>query len=822
MKNDPLNPTLGRLLHLCRMDRAWLRGQGVWLWEESGRRFLDFYSQYGAVALGHNAAAVVQAAQEALAQQVPAMVQPYLAADARALADELLRLAPGNLSRCVFTTSGAQTVETALKMVRSATGRALVIAAHGSFHGQTLGALALTGQRQYAHGFGPLPEGIEHVPFGDAAALEACLVRERGRVAAFFVEPIQGEAGVVLPPPGYLRQVRELCTRHGVALVLDEIQTGLGRTGRLFACDHEGIAPDVLLLAKALGGGLFPLGACLASASFCDESFELRHSSTFANNNVACRVGRAVLDCLTRERLCEAAAHRGAQLLERTRRLARRYPGLIADVRGCGLLCALELRPFDAEHSYFLSFLQHQGLYAYALAGALAELTGVLVLPTLGETPVLRLAPPLVIGSEEIDGAMDALEDVFARLDHNPADTLLRALGVFEEGRSFAHTATASAAAARLAFPPPQAASQRGRFAFLVHYTRPEDVPLTNPCLDHLSPDELRRFCDFLGEIPPGVVLETPVITSTIGASAAGYLITVPLLPEQMARRGLRHMCEEIRRAVELARALGAEVVGLGACTSTYSRKGRCAVGHGPAITTGSALTAGMTCAALEQWARQQGLDITRAAVGVVGAGGSVGKLCARLVARLRPRRLVLAGNPSKGTAPLERLRAELASEIGTVELTTDLGRLSTCDMIISASGASEPVLDCVELASGTLVLDVARPPDTAERLRSRPDLTVLEGGLVALPDPALRFGVGNLLGLPDGIQLGCFAETMLLALEGVARDFGIGNDVPLAEVDLVMSLAERHGFRLATQMIVRQSAVPTRRVSEGFRSTPR
>jgi acetylornithine/succinyldiaminopimelate/putrescine aminotransferase/predicted amino acid dehydrogenase len=795
---DPLNPTLRRLLHLCRMDRTWVRGEGVWLWDEQGRRFLDFSSQYGAVALGHNAPVVVQAVREALSQGMPALVQPYLATEAIALATELQRLAPGRLSRCVFTTSGAQAVEAAIKMVRSATGRPLILATHGSFHGTSLGALALTGQRQYADGFGPLPDGVEHLPFGDAEALAQCLTRRGDRVAAFFVEPIQGERGVILPPPGYLRRVREECTQHGVALVLDEIQTGLGRTGRLFACEAEGVAPDVLLLAKALGGGLFPLGACLAAHRFCDERFELRHSATFANNNIACRVGRVVLDSLTRGGLCEAAARRGEQLQDRLRRLARRYPRLIADVRGRGLLCALELRPFDADHGYFLAFLHQQGLYAYAVAGAIAELASVLLTPTLGEAPVLRLAPPLIIGSDEIDVALAGLEEVFRRLDRNPDDTLLRALGVFDASRDFGRMQ------GRLVFPPPaKAAPQPSRFAFLVHYTRPEDVPLTNPRLRHLSPHELRRFCAFLGEIPPGVLLRTPPVRSPTGASADGYLISVPLLPEQMAVRGRRRTADVIRRAVDLAASLGAQVVGLGAFTSPYSRRGRAVLGRGPSITTGTTLTAGMTMAAVSEWARRRDLDLAQSVVGVVGAGGSVGRLCSRLLARARPRQLLLIGNPKRGARALASLCTELEAESGLKAVAAGFDSLAGCDLIISASGAVEPVLDNADLAPGTLVFDVARPPDTSARLQARTDLTVIEAGLVALPDPALRFGVGNLLGLPAGIQLACFAETMLLGLERLTRDFGVGHEVALTDVDLVMSLALRHGFRYS---IVRDS----------------
>ena len=495
--DDPLNPTLHHLLTLCRMDRTWARGEGVFLWDAAGRRFLDFYSQYGAVALGHNAPCVTQTAQQALAEGLPAMVQPYRASAAVALARELERLAPGELTRCVFTTSGAQTVETALKLVRAKSGRKVIVAAEGAFHGKTLGALALSGARQWADGFGPLPLGFEHVPYGDATALAKRLKENGPNIAALVLEPIQGEGGVILPPAGYLRQARELCTRHGVALVLDEIQTGLGRTGRLFACEHEDVAPDVLLVAKALGGGLFPLGACLASAAWWDDGFALRHSSTFANNNVACAVGLAALGALTSPGFCEAVAEQGAHLLARLERMAERYPRIVADARGRGLLCALELRAPDADDGYFLSFLHQQGLYAYAVAGVIGELASLLVLPTLGRAPVLRLAPPLTITREQLDWGLDGLESVLELLEDNAPDTIVRGLGALE-------TKPAPATASQNGEPCPpgnqslgmnfesvrplwvasrEAKPDGGRFAFIVHYTRPEDVPLTDPAL---------------------------------------------------------------------------------------------------------------------------------------------------------------------------------------------------------------------------------------------------------------------------------------------------------------------------------------------------
>jgi predicted amino acid dehydrogenase len=287
-------------------------------------------------------------------------------------------------------------------------------------------------------------------------------------------------------------------------------------------------------------------------------------------------------------------------------------------------------------------------------------------------------------------------------------------------------------------------------------------------------------------------------VRSATGNVANGFLITLPLLPAEMARRGVKEVSKLVAQAVDLAGHCGATVVGLGGHTTAFSRRGLAVVGRGPAITTGNALTAGMAFAALRQAARLRHLHLEEACVAVVGARGSVGQLCARLLARARPRRLLLVGNPATGRRPLEALADELAWCSSKIEVTTNIENVCRCEIVVTATGSGVPVLDEAPLRPGTLVCDVARPPDTSERLRARPDLFVFDGGLVALPDPRMRFGAGNLQGLPDGIQLACLTETILLALEGDGQDHGIGDRVELAEVDAVMALARRHGFRPA------------------------
>ena len=368
------------------------RGAGVWLFDEFGRRYLDMMSAYSAVSFGHGHPALVRVLTEQAGR---------LAVTSRAFHTD--RLGPflravceaTGMDRALPMNTGAEAVETAIKAARKWAykvkrvpgGRAEIIVAAGNFAGRTTTIVGFSSEPQYRDGFGPFAPGFVSVPFGDAAALEAAITPD---TAAFLVEPIQGEAGIIVPPPGYLARVREICTRRGILLICDEVQTGLGRTGALLACDHEGIRPDGLVLGKALGGGLLPVSAFLATEEVMAQFTPGDHGSTFGGNPLAAAVGEAALGLLVRERLPERARVRGDELLARLRGID--HPA-IREVRGKGLLIGVEIDP------------------AYASARQVCEgllAAGVLSKDTHGT--VVRFAPPLVVGSEHIDLAVAALE----------------------------------------------------------------------------------------------------------------------------------------------------------------------------------------------------------------------------------------------------------------------------------------------------------------------------------------------------------------------------------------------------------------------------
>jgi acetylornithine/N-succinyldiaminopimelate aminotransferase len=362
---------------------AFVKGEGAVLTAEDGRQYVDFLGGIAVNALGHAHPAVVEAVTEQI-KSLGHVSNFYVAEPAVALAELLLALA-GRSGRVIFGNSGAEANEAAFKISRL-TGRTHVVSTHGAFHGRTMGALALTGQPSKADPFRPLPGDVEHIDFGDLAALDAAVSE---RTAMVILEPIQGENGVVVPPAGYLAGAREICTRHGALLVLDEVQTGIGRTGHWFHHQSEGVEPDLITLAKGLGGGL-PIGACVAFGPAAELLTPGSHGTTFGGNPVACAAGLAVVRTIAGEGLLDHVKRVGEQLRRGIEGL--RHP-LVDGVRGAGLLLGVVLNQSEAPR----------------LAAALKE-AGFLV--NAAQPDVIRLAPPLIISAEQADALISALDGI--------------------------------------------------------------------------------------------------------------------------------------------------------------------------------------------------------------------------------------------------------------------------------------------------------------------------------------------------------------------------------------------------------------------------
>lgn len=430
---EHVNPQWVRLLNVLQMNVRYTRCEGTELFTDDGRRILDFLSGYCVHNLGHNHPAVIEAIKDELDRCGPAMLQSHVPELAGELADKLCRRAGGRVTKAFFCSSGSEGVEAAIKFSRAHTRRSGLLYADGAFHGLTCGALSLMGDPFWREHFGPLLPDTEAVPFGELDALDRKLASKR--FAAFIVEPLQGEGGVRIPPPGYLEDVQALCRRHGTLFVVDEVQTGLYRTGRFLASHHFQLKPDMIVLAKALSGGLVPSGALLMSEDVYESVYgsigrAIVHTSTFSENGLAMRAGLATLEALELEHLGERALETGGYLRTRLHEALSGYE-MVKDVRGLGLLNGIEFQPPQrlALRVSFEAFRKiHPGMFGQVVVMQLFR-QGILTQMCGNNFLVLKVAPPLVIKEREADEFVHAVKEVVEMM-HLSATFWSEALGL--------------------------------------------------------------------------------------------------------------------------------------------------------------------------------------------------------------------------------------------------------------------------------------------------------------------------------------------------------------------------------------------------------
>jgi len=410
-----LNAQLVRVLQTIGFDRRYVRARGAYLYDEQGDAFLDLLTGFGVFAVGRNHPRIVSALRAVLEGELPSMVQMDVEVLAGILAERLVATAP-HLEKVVFVNSGTETVETAIKFARYATRRSAILYCEHAFHGVTQGALSLNGEEIFREGFGPLLPDTHRIPWNDLDALERALAARP--VAAFVVEPIQGH-GVNVPSDDYLREAARLCRAHGALFVADEVQTGLGRTGRMWAVEHWGVEPDMILCAKALSGGFVPVGAVLMRRRAFESVYSNMvrapiHGSTFSKNSLAMAAGIATLDVMEEEGLVENAAKVGEGILSDLRAIGERHD-CVKEVRGKGMMQAIEFAPPDRlTHRAAWKILDaaQKGLFAQLVVVPLFQKHRILSQTSGHDQPVIKFLPPLVIGDAERQAIARAVDDV--------------------------------------------------------------------------------------------------------------------------------------------------------------------------------------------------------------------------------------------------------------------------------------------------------------------------------------------------------------------------------------------------------------------------
>ncbi|RMI37240.1 aminotransferase class III-fold pyridoxal phosphate-dependent enzyme [Streptomyces triticirhizae] len=846
-----VNPHIARTLDGLGIDVSFTRGEGTRLYDAEGNRYLDFAGAYGALPFGHNPPRIWEAIVQVGETLEPSLTQPSVLGAAALLAERLAGVAPAGLDQVWMCNSGAEAVEASIKLARAATGRPLIVATRNAFHGKTLGALSATGRPRYQTPFGAPVGGFTHVPFNDSEALAAVFAEHGDDIAGFIVETVQGEGGIHPATHGFLRMARELCTQHGARLIIDEVQTGLGRTGRLFGHEHSGVVPDIMPLAKALGGGVVPAGAVLFGESSLSEDFGLRHTSTFGGNAFCARVSIRALELLTEndQALVRQVAERASYLREGLEAVAAAHPRLVTGVRGQGLLLGVELTTDPdvfPRQGLFRSLADQEGLAGF-LCGYLLRNEGIRLAPTYFSNSVLRIEPPLTVSEEECAALLEALErglDVIEAGDSGRFFRHLLPAGEREAAERAAERAAAEAperepaAPAEPADEPLRPRPDEPRWAFVAHPTDLASYAAYDARLG-LPGEQVRVLFDRMNQCrnvdtPAAMFVGAVRVHTDTGETSYGEIFALPYGAARLLDMPAGQATEIVQQAVDQAVERGAQLVGLGAYTSVVTGNAEALDDHGVPITTGNAYTVAAGVDGLERAAALQGRALAGAGVVVLGAAGAIGRASSLLLAE-RVGRLVLVGNPANrlrsevrlaevaaavvghlaergrredsgelALAVLERTERGLGPERVVAEL-ADAGLLTTsleaerelpgAHLVLAATSTPDQIIKPDLLHERAVICDVSQPPNVGPEVRERrPDVLVVAGGLVRMPggrDLGVDFGV------PRGVTYACTAETMIAAHRLADPVVSHGERLSGELVRTLREDAARLGFRL-------------------------
>lgn len=391
-----VNPAQAKLFRFMGLGSIEASAEGWTITDSEGRQFIDCLGGYGMFAIGHRNPKVVEAVEKEL-HGMPMCGKVLFNRPMADLSELLAEITPGDLQYSFFVNSGTEAVEGCLKVARLATKRPKFVAAENAFHGKTMGSLTATGRDLYRDPFQPLLNGFSHVPFGDAEALRQVVDEE---TAAVILEPIQGEGGIIVPPAGYLKEAKAICDAKGALLIADEVQTGIGRTGEWFGCNHDGVTPDLMACAKALGGGVMPIGAIIGSPKAWQGLIEapFLHTSTFGGNQLACAAGVAAIRYIKEENVLARGKAAGEHLIEGLKKIAAEFPTVIKEVRGKGMMVGIELTKEGAGGMLMALMIDKNVIVAY----------------TLNNPKVIRMEPPLIMPVEVIDHVLEVFHDAVA------------------------------------------------------------------------------------------------------------------------------------------------------------------------------------------------------------------------------------------------------------------------------------------------------------------------------------------------------------------------------------------------------------------------
>ena len=784
-------PGLVPLLQSIGLDAIYERAEGDYLWQRRDDRLvpvLDLVGGYGANLFGHHHPELVAVAHRHFEEKRPFHAQASCRPGAARLAESLCRQLGDYV--VTFTNSGAETIEAALKHALLERPRPIFWAVKGAFHGKTLGAIQFTWS--YRAPYGGQGPRVRFLDPSDPAGWHA-VESEIERVSAVFLEPIAGEGGVRRLPDEFVQWISALCHRAGVPIVVDEIQSGMGRTGTFLASQQMGLEPDYLCLSKSLGGGLAKIGALLVKRQRFVEDFSIKHTSTFAEDDFSCDIACKALELLERDQLPTRCAALGRFLADQLEELRSIYPDEIREVRSHGLMIGLELQDHSDSRFYTLRVLSRQGYLGYFAAAYLLNVHDIRVVPTLSDPCTLRIEPSAYITEHDLTRfvrAAGALCEALRAGDvvHLTGHQIRRVPEVVIDYNSVPR-------------PDKQEAPRTvRRVAFLGHLLLDEHATFLEPSLSVLEPDELEEYLDNTARIIAPTIFDRLHVRSRTGdevhLSFVGFNLTSRQIAHAMASRDYKWIHKKIEAAVELAKAAKCQVVGFGGYTSVVTGNCRRIKTTGVALTSGNSLTVGMGVSALKEAARELGIELSETRLAVLGASGNIASTYALIVAPLVKEIVLIVRNlTSAKLEPLLDTIRQAAPET-SVRVVDNLEELSSCRLIVTASNSPEPLIYPHHLSAGPVAIcDISLPADVAEEVKiKRPDVLVITGGVVKLPHDH-DFSIGG-IPLSKGHVFACMGETLLMGLEGASTHGSYGS-VTLSGVERAMAMAEKHGFTL-------------------------
>ena len=778
-------------LHALGLDVSYTRSEGDILYQKTDKaegKILDLVGGYGTNFLGHSHNKLLATVSDFFRKQIPIFTQGSIGSEVQALNSKLRELFGSY--QVILTNTGAETVETAVKHAILENGKPRCLAIVNAYHGKSLATLSFSELHNEPYNRNDLQ--IDFLDPQDPETWDAALASIE-EVSFAIVEPIRGEAGVIPLPTEFVEWLNAVTAKYNIPIIVDEIQTGLGRTGSLLASDKIGLRKDYICLSKALGGGIAKIGALLVSEERFVEDFSILNTSTFSDDSFSATIAKTVLTIISEEGLPGKCEDKGGLLKAELLKIKTDFPTVIKEVRGEGLMLGLEFGSQHKSSSNLLRILFESGYYGYVVAGHLLHEHGLRVMPTLSNPNTLRIQPSAYISTEHIYMFLHGLRMVAEIISKADAGSLLsylvdRKLERIKDYRNvdiFEH----------------QEPEGKKKVAFLGHFIKAKDLVLWDQSFEDWSTSELEKLISRTAKFLDPVIFDQINVRAAGGETVHLNFIGLFLDSREIERayrsRDFQWMVDKIQHAADIAEAAGCQVIGLGGFTSILTRNGRWVKTKKIRVTTGNSLTVGFGLKAIYEAAKRKQVVIKDSSVAIIGAGGNIANTYAELLADqakemvLIPRKL---NNPA--IAELKQQLLQFNPQL-KITITDQMEAIKDCAIVVTSSNSSRSIIHPEHLSPNSkIICDLAVPPDVDKSVSMiYPDLLQIMGGVVRLPQ-GNDFIVGG-IPLPRGHIFACMGETLVMGLDECNNSSGSIGAVQSNEVYQTLDLADKFGFKL-------------------------